>query len=586
VLALLAGGGFLALRLLRAPSLDGVEPTRARVGQTVALIGKGFTAEPEGSVVLFGDKPGTILKASPNRLEATVPDGVAALGEDVQVPVRVRVRGRDSRPVEITVFQGPTIHGISPDVAMPGDEVVLLGTGWGVGASVKFGSVPAEVLLATDTSIRVRVPPVEGGPGTSAPVVVSMGISSSNPGPFLIGRVPLLLKVEPSPASPGDAVTISGRGFRRERGQNSVSIGGARALLASAFDSELKVVAPWVPAGGGEWPVEVRVAGSDNLGRATLAMPPPPEVVDFRFVAEPFEGPPGRDHAILATALGPAFVLSAAGGRSAAERAVEAQRRLNDAAVLLKASRTVDLEVRDLETRPILALAGRPETLLEVTEEDAAGYNEDWTGLRGRGGTVTRYRLARWWEAVAKDLVLLLVRGEKPTFAAALAPEGKVLAEVFQAAQKTGRFGVAYSVVTEEKPATREALRLLALRVPVGVKGLAGEEKAPAAAASGPPPLALQGTWTGSEIEGPSRRWLTIRFTPSGGNVSYEGTVTLTVPILSLEQLPKAGLRFSVQFRGGIRYYLGTWDGETLTGKISTDPAGASPLATFEIRPR
>jgi hypothetical protein len=389
--------------------------------------------------------------------------------------------------------------------------------------------------------------------------------------------------VEPASASPGDLVTIAGRGFRRDRKENTVQIGGAHALVASAFDTELKVVVPRVGPGGGARPLELRVAGSTNVGRSRLDVAPPPEGIDFRFVAEPFDLAPGRDHAVLWTGLGPAFVLAAAGGRSAAERAVDAQRRLNDAAVLLKASRTQELELRDAETRPALALVGRPDVLLEVTDEDAAAYAEDWTGLRGRGGAITRYRLARWWEAVARDLLLVLVRGERPQHAAALAPEGRVLVDVFEAARKTGYFGVPYQVVAEARPPTREALRTLGYRVPPAVKGLAGAE---ASVAGGPPPLKLEGTWTGSENEGGLRRWLTIRFRPSGGSISYEGTVTLTVPLLTVEPQPKSAVRFSVQFRGGLRYYVGQWDGEVLSGKISSDPVGAQPMGTFELRPR
>ena len=63
--------------------------------------------------------------------------------------------------------------------------------------------------------------------------------------------------------------------------------------------------------------------------------------------------------------------------------------------------------------------------LVEVTLDDAAGYEEDWTGLKGRGGPVSPARVAVWWEAIARDLVLLLLRGDKPHFAADLAPEGK-----------------------------------------------------------------------------------------------------------------------------------------------------------------
>ncbi len=415
MLALLGGLAFLAPRFLgSAAEVQSIEPARARTGQTVALLGKGFAAEPKANVVLFGDKAGTVLKAAPDRLEVVVPDVVTVAGQDVRMSVKVRLGRQDSRPVELAVFAGPTVHGISPEVAMPGDEVVLAGVGWRPGATVSFGPQAAEVLEVRDTSIRVRVPPILGGPGTAAPVVVSVGGGDSNAAPFFIGRVPLLLKVEP-PADPQ---------------RNAVVIGGARALILSAFDDELKVVVPRVPTGDEARPVEVRTAGSENVGLLTISVPSPPATADFRFVAEPFDAAYGKSHAVLATDLGPAFVLAASGGKTAAARAMEAERRLNEAVMVLKATRGLNFEVRSADTAPALALSGRPELLLEIAEEDAAAYNEDWTGLRGRGGLVTRARLALWWEAVARDLVLILVRNERPQFAAALAAEGRVLGEL------------------------------------------------------------------------------------------------------------------------------------------------------------
>ena len=380
----------------------------------MALLGKGFAAEAKANVVMFGDRAGTVLNASPERLEVVVPDVVTVAGQDVRMSVRVRLGRKESKAVELAVFAGPTVHGISPEVAMPGDEVVLAGVGWRPGATVSFGPQAAEVLEVRDTSIRVRVPPILGGPGTAAPVVVSVGGGGSNPAPFFIGRVPLVLKVDPPAAAVGEVVAIRGRGFQRDPQRNAVMIGGARALILSAFDDELQVVVPRVPVGDEARPVEVRTAGSENVGTLSVSVPSPPATADFRFVAEPFDAAYGKSHAVLATDLGPAFVLAASGGKTAAARAVEAERRLNEAANVLKATRGLNFEVRTADTAPALALSGRPELLLEVSEEDAAAYNEDWTGLRGRGGLVTRARLALWWEAVARDLVLILVRNERP----------------------------------------------------------------------------------------------------------------------------------------------------------------------------
>jgi hypothetical protein len=310
------------------------------------------------------------------------------------------------------------------------------------------------------------------------------------------------------------------------------------------------------------------------------------DVLAFHFVAEPFDALPGRDHAVLATGLGPAFVLASSGGRSAAERALEAARRLNEAAQPLGASRELTFDLRDGDSKPSLGLVGRPELLIEVTEEDAAAYGEDWTGLRGRGGPVTTGRLGRWWEAVAKDLVLLQVRGEKPHFAADLAPEGRALVDFFQAAQHAGPGALA-------KP--KDALRLVALRVPPGVRGPVSSAPvaapSPSAPATPPPSAAqpmprLDGPWTGSETEGGRQRFVTVTFRGSTGTIAYEGVVTVSAPLLSVEQPQRGAARFSVELRGGLRYYSGRWDGQALGGKISTDPGGAQSLGTFEIRPR
>ncbi len=589
--------GLLATRFLGSSvRLDAVEPGRGRGGQTVTLTGSGFADDAKSNTVLFGDKPAAVLSASATRLEVAVPE-VGGTGEEARVPVRVSAGRGSSNPLEFTVLGGPTIHGISPDVAMPGEEVVLAGAGWGFGAAVRFGTAPAEVLEVKDTSIRVRVPAIAGGPGTAAPAVVSMGATPSNELPFFIGSVPLVLKVEPAAAAPGDLLIISGRGFQRDRARNAVLVAGAFALVVSASDGELKAIVPTLSPGEPERPLEVRVAGLANVGRGTLSVPPLPETVELRLVPQTFDAVAGRDYAVLATDLGPAFVLAGSGGRTAADRAVEAQRRLDEAVTAIQATRGLNFEARALETSPVIGLAGRPEVVLEVTEEDARAYDEDWTGLRGKGGPISRARLARWWEAVARDLVLLIVRGERPQFAAALAPEGRALADVYQAAQKTGRFGVARDVVTGLRAPQKEALRLIAFRVPASVTGpaittlpAATVAGTPAPAGATPPsasaPLRLEGSWIGSEEEGGERRYLTASFRSGSGTVAYEGIVTLTVPLLSLETPQRGNVRFSLQFKGGIRYYAGRWDGQRLSGTISRDPAGASSIGTFELRPR
>jgi hypothetical protein len=587
----LAALGFLALRFFGGGvRLEGIEPARVRVGQRAALTGSGFAAEASGNQVLFDEREAKVVQASTTRLEVEVPEVVAESGAERRVGVVVRRGGRASRPLDVAVFQGPRLHGISPEAALPGEEVLLAGAGWGPGATVRFGGAEAQLNEVESTRIRAIVPEGAGGPGTAAPVVVTVGGVDSNPAPFIVGHLPVVSAVSPASAAPGDVVEVSGRGFQGDPSANDVRVGGTPALVVSATGDALKVVVPRVGPGEASRTLEVRVPGNENVGQAALQVAPPADPVEFRFVAEPFTAVPGRPHAVLATGLGPAFVLAASGGRTAAARAAEAAERLNGAATALRTTLGLNLEARGLDASPTLGLAGRPEALLEVTAEDAAAYGEDWTGLRGRGGPVTPVRLARWWEAVARDIVLLTVRGERPQFAAALAPEGRVLGQLFDAAQRTGRPGVPRQVVDEARPPLRDGLRLLALRVPASVTAPVAAAATPALAAptATPPParLQLEGTWSGSQAEQGQQQYVTVTFRRGGGSIAYEGGITLTVPLLTLEQPRRDEVRFSVQIRGGVRHYQGKWNGEAITGTVSTDAAGRSVVASFELRRR
>ena len=567
-------------------SVREISPSRVRVGQRATLTGEGFSTTAAENTVLFGDATARVLDASANRLEVAVPEAVAEAGTERTVSVTVRVGDRSSEPVEVSVFQGPRLHGLSPDVAMPGDEVLLAGAGWGIGATVRFGEFPAEILEIDPTQIRVVVPQIAGY-GTSAPAVVSVGGVDSNAAPFYVGRFPLVTGVTPRSARSGDRLTIAARGLSPDPSANGVRIDGTLALIVAARSDELEVVTPRLAPGEPARPLEVHVAGTDEPGRSVLEVAPPADPLELRFVAEPFDQESAQSLAVVTTDLGPAFVLAAANGRTAAERAAEAQERLNAAVASLAGSPGLVPEARDLMTRPAIALAGQAEPLLEVTEADAAAYNEDWTGLRGKGGPVTPARLARWWEAVTRDLVLMLVRGERPRFAAALAPEGRVLQQVFDAGSAGA---VPRQAVTGASSSVRNGLRLVGLRVPASVTAdvppPAGEAAPAAVSTPPPPPLALEGEWSGSEVEQSRRRYLTVTFRRNRGSIAYEGGITLTVPFLSLERPRKNEVRFSVEMRGGVRHYSGQWDGEMLRGEISRDAAGRNVVGTFELKPR
>jgi hypothetical protein len=579
-LAIAGAGVFFALRPSNTPRITSIEPARARAGDRIVVVGENFGADPQALAVTFGGggSAGRVVSATPTRLEVEVP----TLPGDARVAVVVQTGSKASPPFEVNVYKAPRIHGISPSVAMPGEEVTLAGTDWGAGATVKFGDLQAAVLDMTATSLKVRVPDSATTVGTSLPVVVTMGADPSNPAPFVIGRIPFIVSVTPAGVAPGDVVTIKGHGFPVQAPLNDLKIGGVGALVLSSLESELKAIVPWAPPG--EAAIELTVPRSENVGQASMTIAPRSDPVEFRFVAGLIRDDPAHEHAVLSTGLGPVFVLSASGGKTAADRALQAQQRLNDAATALKASLTADVEVRDLGGNPALGIVGTAEPLLEVTAEDAAAYNEDWTSLKGKGGPVTRARLALWWGAVARDLVLLTVRGERPQYAAALAPEGRILGVAFDAAKKSGKFGLPLDVVGKLSPPQREALRVVSLRVPPTVKGPVDAVTAPAeaAAAAAAGPLKLEGIWSGSENESGAVKYITVTFTKTSGTLTYERALTMSVPLEAVEG-QRQGVRFSLKSGSRVAWYVGKWDGTKLRGTIQSDTPGGPQTGTFEL---
>ena len=581
VLAALAAGYFVWTGSA-TPRIDAVSPARVTAGSTLTLTGAHLGETAGATSASIGGRSARVLRTTGDRLEIEVPELATTPGRDTSVPIVVTAGGRESKPASVAVYQAPRLKSLAPDVAMPGENVVVSGSSLGAGVKVRFGDFEAQVVNASPDSLTVTVPALPGAPGTEVSVV-AVGADPSNALTFVLGKVPLLTGIEPRSASPGDLVTVAGRGFNAQPVANRVTVGGLPALVVSAGPRALEFVVPRVIAG--EAAVAITVPGSTQIGQAGLSIIALPEPVGFRFVAEPFEDVPGHEHAALATGLGPAFILTAAQGKSAAERAYEAQQRFNDAAQVLRSTRTAEIRAR-YEPTPVVYLVTRDTVLLDVAGADAEAYNEDWTRSRTKGGPVTVARLATWWEAVARDLVLILLRGEKPEYAQALAPEGKVLADLHDAARRTVGAGVPSALVAEARGPMREALRAVALRVPATVSApVARPDRAVPAAAESVPPLKLDGSWRGSETESGIHKPITVVFRGGSGTLTYERALSMSVPVLLVQQPQKGVVRFEVRVGSGTRFYRGRWDGSRITGKLTSDPEGRTEIGTFELDP-
>jgi len=450
--------------LVGRPSVVSVEPQQARVGDTLVVTGERFGASAGDTIVLLDGQPAQVVTSNSGRIEAKVPDLHLAAGERRDVQLQVHVGRKRSTPLVVQIRMVPKIDGLSPDVASPGEELLIAGSGWAPGGvQVLFDGRAGEVRDIAPAYLRVRVPPLESPQGSTVRVVIASGPDRSDPAALVLGRLPVVTSVEPRSAAVGDVITVRGRGLRGTPGEHTVLIGGTPALVYAAGDGRIELMVP-SHAPVGEEPLELRVRGYPNPALTTLTISPAMDPIALRFVAEPFADG-GRVRAAVSTELGPAFVLSYAGGRSAAERAAETVRRLNAAVAALR-DRDTTLELRFGPSTVVIGTSASREPLLEVTNEDAQAYVVSPT--RGRATALTRGRLANWWLVELRDIAGLLGRGERPRSTELYGPEARFIVDVYDAAMRAGG-PVTHALVAGLRPNVRDGLRAMAVRVPATV---------------------------------------------------------------------------------------------------------------------
>ena len=207
-----------------------------------------------------------------------------------------------------------------------------------------------------------------------------------------------------------------------------------------SLPTELQVVVPRLDPGEPVRPVEVHVSGTEEPGRSVVEVAAAADPLELRFVAEPFDQASEQSLAVVATDLGPAFVLAAANGRSAAAARGRGPGAAERRGRLARRRARPGAGGRGTSRRsPVIGLVGSPRPSWRSPRPTPRPTTKTGPAFAG-GDPVTPARLARWWEAVLRDLVLMLVRGERPRFAAALAPEGRVLQQVFDSASGESRY--------------------------------------------------------------------------------------------------------------------------------------------------
>jgi hypothetical protein len=411
VLVLLPGT-WLANRLFFSdPRVDSIRPPQGEPGQTVTLTGRRFAGDAADNVVWFGDRSSNASSSSARELQVRVPPGV----RPGKLGVRVETPSGRSGSVPFVAWEPLRIFRVDPPGARPGDPIVVTGSGFGEGVSVKVGGLAAQPVSVEPGALRFVMPEVPGPVGGVHPVVVSMGPRHTRPVPLHLGRVPLVVSFEPARGVAGDLVRIRGVGFSANAEADAATFDGVPALVVAASPVELAVVIPPGRQAQAEAlvPVVVRASGRTSSEPAAF---PLQRLVEGAWLPRFFAGAVGEDvkgQATVGTEIAPVMLLSSKDdSRSVAERALQVSARLNAAVDRARLGQPVRFEAREQPAAGV-ALVGAPDLIVRATPQDAAAYQAP-PGLPARAAVPSPTELARHWAAVLEDTLVVATSGGQP----------------------------------------------------------------------------------------------------------------------------------------------------------------------------
>lgn len=546
-LAAAVGGGALALVLLvfllvrlffgPTPSVATVQPASGEAGVSVTLVGDRFAPDPAQNVVRFGEATAKVTAAGETSLTVVVPD--AAVPGDAALTVQVG--RRRSKPAAFRVLKALRISALEPDVALPGEDVTVKGAGLdNAGLVLTVEGKPTPVFEVQATSLRFRVPALATDPVRSAPVLLKTKEQVAKPVDLMIGKLPLVLTVNPRSVEAGDRVTLKGRGFAPDPGANRVHIGRALALVLAASPAELTVIAPDLGTAGPAV-LTVEAAGRSNTASVPVQVGAgSSSTYRLRFYAAPAEAA-GR--VFVATVAGPMLLLASKDDAASVEdRAVKASSALSALADAAAQGRSVSVEARN---PPALAVVGG-DVILRATSEDAAAYASP-PGVTGALSAPATAALADHWAALVGDFLAMFARGERPTRLFATTGRARALLDLQAEVAFRPGAGVTALRMAQLSSEAQQKLREMALLPGAPAQGQAG--------------AAVEGRWEGElqDSDGVTKAVvveLRLKGNALSGTLALGRKVALQIPLQDVA-VQGGNLYFNLRRAGSVHAFEG-----------------------------
>lgn len=233
----------------RYQAISSINPLTGGAGTRVTIKGAGFDAAVAGNIVDFNGKPAQVVAATAEQLVAIAPDGVAT------GPLAVTINGQKTSGPTFTIVPKPQIGTVTPLSGPAGTEMSISGLYFSTKPEeniVRINGTAVAIKTAAGNKLTLTIP---GGTGSGKVQVIVN--DQSVDGPDFREQNLGILSMVPANGLAGTKVTINGIGFSTVAAENIVTFNGVNAVVESATETALVVVAPPQLSSG---PLKVKLA--------------------------------------------------------------------------------------------------------------------------------------------------------------------------------------------------------------------------------------------------------------------------------------------------------------------------------------
>lgn len=225
-----------------SPEVSEISPTQGTWGDTLVIKGINFTTDRTSISVLFGTYSASVIGATSTELRCIVPNNIP----DKTLSVTLSVAGYETTVPVSFVFVTPILETLTSSSGTFDDVITLTGKYFSktiAKNTVLFNDKPGEVLEASPTQLKVKIPATIKTKTNAVKVRVNLQTSSEN-FEYTI-TPPTITSLSDTQGLIGSTLTIQGNNFNpTDKQANVVDFGGNVATVVAASKTSLIVTVP------------------------------------------------------------------------------------------------------------------------------------------------------------------------------------------------------------------------------------------------------------------------------------------------------------------------------------------------------